>query len=165
MAKTMAHGEGGGGRAALAGEARALVESARRGVLSTLDPETGFPYASVVDLTPHHGSDVLMLLSRLAVHRTYLEADARASVLIAPFLGEEDAMARPRITLVGRVEREDDRSVYRETYLTAHPEAEAYLALDDFAFFRLRTERARYVGGFGRMGWLERAELRPEIGP
>jgi heme iron utilization protein len=161
MTDSKAHGEG--GRAALAAEARGLVEGARRGVLCTLDPESGFPYASVVDLAPLHGSDVVLLLSQLAVHRTYLESDARASVLIAPYLGEDDAMARPRIALVGRAEREDDRTVYRDAWLTAHPAAETVLAMADFAFFRLRTLRARYIAGFGRMAWMEGEELRPEI--
>jgi hypothetical protein len=35
-----------------------------------------------------------------------------------------------------------------------------YLEMADFAFFRLRTERARYIAGFGRMGWLEGQEMR-----
>jgi hypothetical protein len=134
-------------------------------VLCTLEPEGGYPYASVVDLAPLRGPDVVMLLSRLAAHRTNLEADPRASVLIAPFLGDDDAMARPRLSLLGPVEREEDRSMYRDAYLAAHPEAEAWLAMADFDFFRLRTDRARYIAGFGRMGWLEGEELRPEIGP
>ena len=163
MRETRPHGEG--GRAALAAEARGLVTEARRGVLCTLDPEGGFPYASLADVAPLHGSDLVLLLSRLAVHRTNLEADARASVLIAPHLGEEDAMARPRVSLLGRAEREEDRSVYRDAYLDAHPEAKSWLAMADFDFFRLRTERARYIAGFGRMGWLDGQELRPEIVP
>ncbi len=161
MTDTKPHGEG--GRAALAMEARDLVSEARRAVLCTLEPDGGFPYASLVDVAPLHGSDVVLLLSRLAVHRTNLEADPRASVLIAPHLGEDDAMARPRIALVGRAERERDRSAYSDLYLAAHPEAEAWLAMADFDFFRLRTDRARYIAGFGRMGWLEGEELRPGI--
>jgi len=163
MTETRSHGEG--GRVALATEARGLLGQARRGVLCTLEPEGGYPYASVVDLAPLRGPDVVMLLSRLAAHRTNLEADPRASVLIAPFLGDDDAMARPRLSLLGPVEREEDRSMYRDAYLAAHPEAETWLAMADFDFFRLRTDRARYIAGFGRMGWLEREELRPEIGP
>ncbi|MCL7938523.1 MAG: CREG family protein [marine benthic group bacterium] len=155
---TKPHGEG--GRAALATEARELLAGATRGVLSTLDPEAGYPHASIIDLAPVKGGDIVTLLSQLAVHRKYAEADDRASVLIAPHLGEDDAMMRPRLTLVGHLRREDDRSVYRDSYLAVHPEAEMYLQLPDFAFFRLETERARYIAGFGRMGWLDGPELR-----
>lgn len=155
-----AKGHGAGGREALAGEARTLVAGATRGILSTLDPETGFPHASIVDLAPVDGGDVITLLSALAVHRKYAEADDRASILIAPFLGDDDAMMKPRVTLVGHLVREESGEVYRDSYLAVHPEAEAYLQLADFAFFRLRTERARYIAGFGRMGWLEGRDLR-----
>ena len=155
---TKAHGEG--GRESLAMEARELLSGAARGILSTLDPEAGHPHASIIDLAPVAGGDVVTLLSRLAVHRKYAEADDRASILIAPYLGEEDAMMRPRLTLVGRLVVENDRSVYRDPYLAVHPEAEMYLQLPDFDFFRLKTEKARYIAGFGRMGWLGGAELR-----
>ena len=158
MSDTTGHGEG--GRGALAAEAQILVGSATRGVLSTLDPDGGFPHASIVDLAPIDGGDVITLLSALAVHRKYAEADDRASVLIAPFLGEDDAMMRPRVTLVGHLVREADRDLYRDAYLAMHPEAETYLKMADFAFFRLRTERARYIAGFGRMRWLEGHELQ-----
>lgn len=162
MNEMKGHGEG--GRAALASEARELIGGATRGVLSTLDPDGGFPHASIIDIAPVEGGDVVTLLSQLAVHRKYVEADDRASVLIAPHLGEEDAMMRPRVTLVGRLVREDDRSRYRDDYLAVHPEAEMYLQMPDFAFFRLHTERARYIAGFGRMGWLEGREIREGAG-
>lgn len=158
MSQTKGHGEG--GRDALAAEAKLLVGNAARGVLSTLSPDGGFPHASIVDVAPVDGGDVITLLSALAVHRKYAEADDRASILIAPYLGDEDAMMRPRITLVGHLVREEDRDLYREVYLAAHPEADVYLTMADFAFFRLRTERARYIAGFGRMGWLEGQELQ-----
>jgi len=156
--QTKGHGEG--GRDALAAEAKLLVGNATRGVLSTLSPDGGFPHASLVDVAPVDGGDVITLLSALAVHRKYAEADDRASILIAPYLGDEDAMMRPRITLVGHLVREEDGDLYREVYLAAHPEADVYLTMADFAFFRLRTERARYIAGFGRMGWLEGQELQ-----
>lgn len=158
MSDTKDHGEG--GRGALAAEARILLGNATRGVLSTLDPDGGFPHASIVDLASVDGGDVITLLSALAVHRQYAEADDRASILIAPYLGEDDAMMKPRVTLVGHLVREENRDLYRDAYLALHPEAEMYLKMADFAFFRLRTERARYIAGFGRMGWLEGHELQ-----
>ena len=155
----MVTGHGEGGRPALAREARELIEAATQGILSTLDPDGGFPHASIVDVASVEGGDLVTLLSRLAVHRKYAEADDRASILLAPHFGEGDAMQRPRITLVGRLVQEDDRSKYRDRYLAVHPEAEMYLALPDFDFFRLQTERARYIAGFGRMGWLDRQDF------
>ena len=158
MSETTGHGEG--GHAALIAEARELVGGANRGMLSTLSPDGGYPHASIIDLAPVDGGDVVTLLSTLAVHRKYAEADDRASILIAPYLGDDEAMMRPRVTLVGHLVHEENRDLYKDAYLAVHPEAEMYLKMADFAFFRLRTERARYIAGFGRMGWLEGQEMR-----
>ena len=158
MNENKGHGEG--GRDALVSEARELIGNATRGMLSTLNPDGGYPHASIIDLAAVDGGDVITLLSALAVHRQFAEADDRASVLIAPYLADDDAMMRPRVTLVGHLVHEENRALYQEAYLAVHPEAGMYLEMADFAFFRLRTERARYIAGFGRMGWLEGRELR-----
>jgi len=44
-------------------------------------------------------------------------------------------------------------------YLRYHPEAERFLQLGDFRFFRLDPLRIRVVGGFAQAGWLEGKQL------
>ncbi|MDN7735227.1 hypothetical protein QZM48_34905, partial [Burkholderia orbicola] len=44
-------------------------------------------------------------------------------------------------------------------YLRYEPDAARYLALGDFAFWALEIERLRYIGGFGRMGWVDGTQL------
>ena len=143
----------------LAEEARTLVQQAQRAVLSSLNPE-GFPYASVVEVDACENGDVVMLLSRLAEHRTFLDADPRASILVAPHLHDEQALARPRVALIGRVAQlsRDDNAA--EHYLSRHPNAEFYLSLGDFDFYRMRVESARYIAGFGRMDWIDQDGYR-----
>ena len=149
-----------GRRLTLAEAARTLVASSLRGMLSTLRKEDGFPYGSMVDLTPHPEGDVAMLLSSLAEHQKYLEADPRASVLIAPGIAESDALAHPRVTLVGRVEVEENKDALAGPYLERHPEAEPYIGFGDFRFYRLGVEQVRYIAGFGRMGWIGKDPYR-----
>ncbi len=144
----------------LAQHARSLVASADRGVLSTLLDGEGSPYGSLVDVLPLEDGDVAMFLSALAEHRRYLEADPRASVLVAPSIMEPNALALPRVTLVGRVERVDDRQSMAGLYIERHPEAQMYIEFPDFAFFRLSVQRARYIAGFGEMGWIDGTEYR-----
>ena len=60
------------------------------------------------------------------------------------------------MTLIGRcapVARADVEA----GYLAVHPSASAYLAMRDFGFWRFEVEAVRYVGGFGRMGWIDAA--------
>jgi len=44
-----------------------------------------------------------------------------------------------------------------------NPRAADYLALGDFRLWVLRVAEARFVNGFGDMGWLEGDRLRAAI--
>jgi putative heme iron utilization protein len=151
------HGEG--GRAALAREALQLIAASPRGVLCTLLPEGGEPYGSLVDILPLPDGDAVLFLSGLAEHRKNLDADPRGSLLIGPAIGSPDALTQPRATIVGRAVRVEDRAEFRDLYLEAHPGAAGYIDFPDFAFYRLRAERVRYIAGFGRMGWIPKDAL------
>jgi hypothetical protein len=41
-----------------------------------------------------------------------------------------------------------------------HPPAVEYLAMADFRLYVLRVREARFIGGFGDMGWIDAATLR-----
>ncbi len=149
-------GPGGG----LASEARELLAGSRWGVLATLVPEAGTPYASLVEVLPLPHGDAIMLLSGLAEHRRYLDADPRASLLVTSAHAAEDPLTAPRLTLVGNARLEEDPAAVRGPYLELHPGAAAYVDFPDFAFYRLRVARARFIAGFGRMGWIEGESYR-----
>jgi putative heme iron utilization protein len=138
----------------LAEAARALVRDAKHGILCTLIPEGGFPYGSLAEVLPLPDGDVVLFLSRLAGHQHYLSADPRASIVIAPAINDAHALARPRVSLVGRVEVMEDRAAFAEAYAALHPDARAYIDFPDFQFYRLRVEQVRYIAGFGQMGWI-----------
>jgi len=151
------HGEG--GRAALAREALELIAGSPRGVLCTLLPDGGEPYGSLVDILPLADGDAVMFLSGLAEHRKNLDADPRGSLLLGPAVGSADALTQARATIVGRAERVEDRAEFRARYLDVHPGSAAFIDFPDFAFYRLRAERVRYIAGFGRMGWIPKDAL------
>jgi putative heme iron utilization protein len=85
-------------------------------------------------------------------------------VLIAPSIMEPNALALPRVTLVGTAERVADRTMFANPWVERHPDAQMYIGFPDFAFFRLHVERARYIAGFGEMGWLDREQYRSAKG-
>lgn len=131
-----------------------MVAANRRGVLATLLSQEGYPYASMVEYAPLPDGDVILFLSRLAEHQKYLTADPRVSLLVAPDIMAENALAQPRVSLVGRAELVEDRQTMADIYLQYHPNARQYINFADFQFYRLRVEKARYIAGFGRMGWI-----------
>ena len=144
----------------LAESARTLVQQASRAMLSTVSDQAGIPYGSVVEFAPTPQGDIVMLMSQLAEHQHFIAADPRASILIAPEINAPDALAKPRVSLLGRVEKFDGDSAIRDDYLQRHPSAEMYLQLGDFHFYQLHVEHVRYIAGFGKMGWLSAADYR-----
>ena len=138
-----------------------LLHKAAIGTLAThaRQPE-GFPYPSVLPFAPDPQHRPTILVSRLAEHTHNLHADPRAGFLVvdAP---EDDVLSGERVTLLGTFEPVDSTPDVVQRYLRYHADAERYLLLGDFAFWAMRLERLRYIGGFGAMGWLAGAELDP----
>jgi putative heme iron utilization protein len=118
------------------------------------------PFVTLVSVAFDGKGRALLLLSRLAEHTANLEANSRASLLVseaADAAGGTDPLALGRVTLVGPCGRvpEGDVDACRDTFLARHPEASTYASFADFGFFRLEPEHVRYVGGFGRMSWVD----------
>ena len=138
--------------------ARTLVAGIKTGTLCTLaaEPE-GYPYGSFVTVAFDDGNPVF-LVSTLAEHTRNLQRDPRASLLVAEG-GAEDPLANGRVTLLGRCTAvEGDGGGARTAFLTAHPNAAYYVDFRDFAFWRLAVESIRYIGGYGRMSWVEASD-------
>src|SRR5262249_46834054 len=135
--------------------ARELAKSKTFGALGTIARDGGHPFAALVGFALV-GSAPVFLLSELAEHTQNLRADPRASLLVTDDDGQGNPLARGRVTIVGRC-AEVARDEVAADYLTRHPSAAQYLALKDFGFWRLEVENVRYVGGFGKMGWIDGA--------
>ena len=136
--------------------ARTLVHTAQSGTLCTLSVEPeGYPYGSLVTFAVHDG-DPIFLVSQLAVHTQNLLACERASLLVAE-AGPENPLALGRVTLVGSCRQvdESEREAMKGAFLAKNPQAEFYIDFGDFSFFKLGVETIRYIGGFGRMSWVD----------
>jgi len=142
--------------------ARTLVASIPTGTLCTIAKEpAGTPYGSLVTFAMH-GPSPVFFISELAEHTKNLHLDARASLMVAES-GEGDPLARGRVTLLGhaRVLAEgSEREQAKDAYLSAHPNAAYYIDYSDFGFWTLDVESLRYIGGYGRMSWVDVADWR-----
>lgn len=154
---------GGGARTDWAAQARSLVRAAMTATLATLDRDDGTPYASLVAVATLHDGRPLLLLSRLALHTRNIAADARVSLLLDRRDGVEDALAGPRVTLMGELGSTSD-PLARARYLARHPGAAMYADFGDFGFYELSVSRGHFVGGFGRITPLSPAELTEPAG-
>ena len=140
--------------------ARTLVEAAGTGTLCTLAQDMdGHPYGSFVTFGLDAGSPVF-LVSELAEHTRNLRADSRSSLLVVE-PGTGDPLARGRITIAGEtrvLEEGSGLDTSREAFLRSHPDAAYYIEFKDFHLWRLEVQSLRYIGGYGRMSWVEVAD-------
>jgi heme iron utilization protein len=143
--------------------ARDLVRGALKAALATLDRNTGHPYASLVTIATDPDGTPLFLISKLALHTQNLAADGRASVMVDGTSPAGDPLAGGRVTLIGRAEITQSPTA-RPRFLARHPHAAMYADFPDFAFFRLNVERAHFIGGFGRIVDLSRADILVDLG-
>lgn len=134
-----------------------LLHETTFGTLATHSTQLpGYPYATVVPYVLDESHCPVICISALAEHTKNLLTDSRTSFSVVQ-TGARDVQAAARVTLVADAERIEAQPALLERYLRYEPSAEQLLSLD-FTLFRLMPRRIRFIGGIGRMGWLEEPE-------
>lgn len=143
----------------LATEARQFLRSTRHGVLSTHSNKfAGYPFGSVTPFVLDHSCQPVILISSIAEHTKNIIANPKVSLLV--FAEGADLQANARLTLIGEAAKiEEDDGDLRSRYLRYFPEAAGYFDTHDFAFYRITIHQARYIAGFGKMGWASGDEM------
>ena len=148
-------------KVSLAKQALQFLRSTRSGVLSTLSTKfAGYPFGSVAPFVLDHSGQPIILISTLAEHTHNIMANPKVSLLV--FANEDDLQASSRLTLLGEatiIEKQDVN--LRARYLRYLPQAASYFDTHDFSFYRIKIAQARYIAGFGKMGWLSAEALQP----
>ena len=138
--------------------ARRCLRTARTAALATLDPKSGYPLTTLVNVATDVDGSPLMLLSQLALHTRNIAADARVSLLLAQ-LGKGDPMAASeRLSVSGRASPCGDTNAKRR-FLARHPKAKLYADFPDFALYRLEIVSLHPNGGFARAAQVTREEV------
>lgn len=135
-------------------EARRFTRGQTSGVLSTLSKRLdGFPFGSVSPFILDHAGRPVILISDIAEHTKNIAADPRVSVIVQPY--STDMQVTGRVTVVGRAERLPAKDELGPRYLRFFPQAEGYFAMHDFNFYRIEPIKVRWIGGFGRIYWVD----------
>ncbi|MCG3143402.1 MAG: hypothetical protein HONDAALG_00750 [Gammaproteobacteria bacterium] len=148
-------------RVAVPAEARALLNSESDGVLSTLSVDVaGYPFGSVVPYCLDRQGRPIILISRIAQHHKNLLADPRASLIVLD-RGGDDVQVNGRLTCVADARQvaaaEIDSAADR--YYRFFPKSTEFHKIHDFEFFVLQPVKFRYIGGFGRIHWIDPARV------
>lgn len=136
--------------------ARRLLNHQGVGVLSTHSIDVaGYPFGSIAPYTLNYDGEPAILISDIAQHTRNIKQNNKVSLtLFKP--DADDPQAGSRLTWIGDAESVDpsDKET-RDRYLRYFPSAESYFETHDFSFYRIGLQRARFIGGFGQIFWIE----------
>jgi len=136
--------------------ARRLLNHQSFGVLSTHSIDVpGYPFGSIAPYTLNHDGEPIVLISTIAQHTRNIKHNNKVSLTVFD-PHADDPQAASRLTWIGDAESIDPSDVdSRDRYLRYFPSAESYFQTHDFSFYRVGLRRARFIGGFGEIYWIE----------
>jgi len=140
--------------------ARRLLNHQSLGVLSThsVDVE-GYPFGSIAPYVLDYEGHPVMLISDIAQHTRNIKRDNRVSLTVFDRYAV-DPQASGRLTWIGDAEIINPAEIeIRSRYLRYFPSSESYFETHDFSFYRIYLRRARFIGGFGQIYWVEADEM------
>ncbi|BBJ22883.1 HugZ family pyridoxamine 5'-phosphate oxidase [Candidatus Nitrotoga sp. AM1P] len=136
-------------------EARQMLRAHRYGALCTLSKKfDGHPFGSITPYLVDHDGSLLILISTLAEHTKNIQYDPRVS-LITHNQDSPHIQTQGRITVVGAAQIITDTDKAGTRYLRYFPEAQTYFNMHDFSIYRIMPQSLRYIGGFGKIHWIE----------
>jgi hypothetical protein len=130
-------------------EARRLLRAHRYGALCTQSKKlAGYPFGSIAPYLLDHDGSLIIHISALAEHTKNIANDPRVS-LITHNQNNPDIQMQGRVTVVGNAQK----AGHQPRYLRYFPQA-IHLATLDFSFYRILPVAIRYIGGVGRVHWI-----------
>lgn len=144
-------------------EARRLFFGSHTAVLSTLSSEDdirGFPFGSLTPYALDKHGEAVIFISDIAQHTKNISHDPRVSLTIIESMTGE-VQAKGRFTYLGVAEKvpESDFDDVSTRYTNLYPESKDYIKAHGFSFYRIKFEKGRFIGGFGKIFWISSKEL------
>lgn len=136
--------------------ARRLLNRQSFGVLSTHSADVeGYPFGSIAPYALDYDGQPAILISEIAQHTRNIKHNNKVSLTVFDPRAD-DPQAASRLTWIGDAEAINPSELdIRERYLRYFPSAESYFETHDFSFYRIRLRKARFIGGFGQIFWIE----------
>jgi putative heme iron utilization protein len=141
-------------------KARSLLNHQSLGVLSTHSVDVGgYPFGSIAPYVLNYQGEPVILISDIAQHTRNIKHNNKVSLTIIDH-SLDDPQASGRLTWIGDAEPVDpsDTAIH-ERYLRYFPAAASYFETHDFSLYVIHLKRARFIGGFGQIYWVEPVEM------
>ena len=139
-------------------EAVSLLRNASEGVLSTISVRNeGYPFGSFVTFVSDLDRSILIYASNIAQHTINLKENSKSCLTLFKIDDDFDKQNSSRMTLLGDLKSlpEEETDEVKRRFENFLPESKKYAAMHDFNFYRLHITQVRWIGGFGKIAWLD----------
>ena len=139
-----------------------LMRNCREGVLSTVSKKyEGYPFGSFVTFISGADRSIIFYASDIAQHTINLKNNSKACITLFN-LSEGDKQDSARLSLLGDVKKIDkDVEETSRQFIEFFPESSQYSNMHDFNFYKLNISQVRWIGGFGKIAWLDSTNWSP----
>ena len=147
-------------------DAVTLFRSSNTATLSTLSKSTqDYPFGSFVTFSSNSNRNLFIYASDIAEHTKNILNDSRACVTMHSVNDSADKQASARLSLIGDLIRvpDEDTPLCQARFLKFLPDSKKYSRIHGFKFYKLDIIKARWIGGFGDIGWLDTAHWTAAI--
>ncbi len=134
-----------------------LFRSSDEAVLSTISKSTqDYPFGSFITFMSNTNRDVILYASDIAQHTANFTRDSRACITICGANLKQDKQDRARLSLIGDISKivDEDADRISSRFFKLFPNSTSYSLVHGFHFYLFKSLRARWIGGFGEIAWL-----------
>ena len=135
-----------------------LYRNKLHGILSTISKvHNDYPFGSFVTYVPSRCRTIYLYLSDLAEHTENLHYNSKSCITISRTTDNGDIQNSERLTLIGDLSPVQDKDFEDcgKRFHSILPESKKYSEMHDFKFYQLSIKSARWIGGFGKIAWLD----------
>ena len=140
-----------------------LLRNSSEGVLSTISVRNeGYPYGSFVTYISDVDRSVVIYASNIAQHTINLKENSKSCLTLFKIDDDLDKQNSSRMTLIGDLQSLPEKEIdeTRKRFEEFLPESRKYASMHDFNFYRLHIDQIRWIGGFGKIAWLDNKEWK-----
>ena len=135
-----------------------LLRTSKSGILSTISKSCDdYPFGSFVTFVSGRSRSIYLYLSTIAEHTKNIHHTSKSCLTIFKNKNNSDIQDSERLSLIGDLVLVSDEEIEfcKDRFFSFYPESKNYSNFHDFNFFKLEISKIRWIGGFGKIAWLE----------
>ena len=133
-----------------------IYRSQNQGILSTFShSKENYPFGSFVTFISGLDRTTYLYLSDIAEHTKNLKYNPKACITLSNVSTIRDKQDSERLSIIGDLKKlNTDLKYYKNRFESFFPESKKYSDFHSFNLYRLEIKHLRWIGGFGKIAWL-----------